>query len=168
MNITVAEISRKQKQFVRLSEEAARVIFYSNFSKDAAKRAAVLDMRYKTTEKLSRVGSIRIRDEEDPERIIAWAVAQRVREARERLGLRQEDLSAKAGIARPNIARLEKGIHMPTLSTLQRIAAALGLDLTALTSPPVGAPEDRLRFREIAEAGLDEWGQTLEREDARK
>ena len=167
MNSVVAEISRKQKQCMRLSEDAARVIFYSDFSKTAVKRAAELDRKYKCGS-ASRVGPIRIRLEEDPERIIAWSVAQRVREARERQGLRQEDLAAKAGIARPNIARLEKGTHMPTLSTLQKVASALSIDMTVLTSSLAASPEDRLRFKEMAEAGTDEWGKILDDEDARK
>ncbi len=116
----------------------------------------------------SPVGPIRIRLEEDPERIIAWSVAQRVREARERQGLRQEDLAAKAGIARPNIACLEKGTHMPTLSTLQKVASALSIDLAVLTSAPAATVDDRQRFKEMAEAGTDEWGKILADEDVRK
>ena len=166
MNTTLMEINRKQKQYMRQSAEAARVIFYSDFSKTAVKRAAELDKKYKCGSS-SRVGPIRIRLEEDPERIIAWSVAQRVREARERQGLRQEDLAAKAGIARPNIARLEKGVHIPTLSTLQKVAFALSIDMTALTSAPAATVEDMQRFKEMAEAGTDEWGKILDDEDAR-
>lgn len=167
MNTTVTEFSRKQKQYMRLSEDAARVIFYSDFSKIAVKRAAVLDRKYKFGSSSS-VGPIRIRLEEDPERIIVWSIAQRVREARERQGLRQEDLAAKAGIARPNIARLEKGTHMPTLSTLQKVASALSIDMTVLTSAPAATVEDRQRFKEMAEAGTDGWRKTLDEEDARR
>jgi len=161
MNSVVAEISRKQKQCMRLSEDAARVIFYSDFSKAAVKRAEELDRKYKCGS-ASRVGPIRIRLEEDPERISAWSVAQRVREARERQGLRQEDLAAKAGIARPNIARLEKGVHMPTLSTLQKVASALSIDMTVLTATPAASAEDMQRFKEMAEAGTDDWGKNLD------
>jgi len=114
------------------------------------------------------IGPIRIRLEEDPERIIAWSVAQRVREARERQGLRQEDLAAKAGIARLNIAHLEKGTHMPTLSTLQKVAFALSIDMNVLTSAPTATAEDRQQFKELAEAGTDEWDKILDDEDARR
>jgi transcriptional regulator with XRE-family HTH domain len=167
MNSVVAEIIKKQKHCMRLSEDAARVIFYSEFSKTAVKRAAELDKKYKCGSS-SPVGPIRIRLEEDPERIIAWSVAQRVREARERQGLRQEDLAAKAGIARPNIARLEKGAHMPTLSTLQKVASALSIDMTVLTATPAATVEDMQRFKEMAEAGTDEWKKILDDEDSRK
>lgn len=167
MNATLTEISRKQKQYMRLSTNAARAIFESGFSATAEKRVAALDRRF-VREVSSAVRKFRIRQEEEPDRVIAWAVAQRVREARERQGLRQEDLAAKAGIARPNIARLEKGVHIPTLATLQKIAVALNIDVNALTASPAATSGDKRRFEGLAEAGLDEWGQTLEQEDSRK
>lgn len=98
-----------------------------------------------------------IRLVEDPKRIIAWAIAQRIREAREKQGLTQEDLAVMVGIARPNIARLEKGIHTPTLSTLKKVANALRLDINIIMSEPEVNKEDRRYFKELAESGLDEW-----------
>lgn len=167
MNTTLTEISRKQKQYMRLSMDAAREIFESNFSATAEKRVAALDKRF-VREVSSTVRKFRIRLEEEPDRVIAWAVAQRVREARERQGLRQEDLAAKAGIARPNIARLEKGVHIPTLATLQKIAVALNIDINVLTASPAVTPEDKLHFAGMAEAGMDEWEKNLDEEDSRK
>ncbi len=167
MNLMLTEISRKQKQYMRLTTDAARAIFESNFSATAEKRVAALDKRY-VREVSSPVRKFRIRLEEEPDRVIAWAVAQRVREARERQGLRQEDLAAKAGIARPNIARLEKGVHIPTLATLQKIAVALNIDINVLTASPTATPDNRLRFEGMAEAGMDEWDKILDEEDSRK
>lgn len=109
---------------------------------------------------------LHIRTEADPKRIIAWAVAQRVREAREKQGLRQDDLAGISGIARPNIVRLEQGRHLPTLTTLKKIADALGLDINSLMVQPAATRGDKLEFRKIAESGLGEWSEKLEIEDS--
>lgn len=108
---------------------------------------------------------ISIRTEEDPKRVIAWAIAQRIREARERQGLRQEDLAKMTGIARPNIVRIEQGRHVPSLTTLRKIADAFHLDISSLTAQPEVTPEDRMKFFEMAESGIAEWGKTLKGED---
>lgn len=59
----------------------------------------------------------------------AFELAERVREARERLGVTQAELAARIGSTQPAIARLEAGGVTPSLVTLRRIAAALGLEL---------------------------------------
>jgi ribosome-binding protein aMBF1 (putative translation factor) len=59
----------------------------------------------------------------------AFALAERVREARERLGIKQAELAARIGRTQPAIARLEGGGITPSLDTLRRIAAALDLEL---------------------------------------
>lgn len=110
---------------------------------------------------------ITIRTEKDPKRVIAWAIAQRVREARERQGLRQEDLAKMTGIARPNIVRIEQGRHVPSLTTLRKIADALHLDISSLTARPEVTSETRMEFFEMAESGVAEWGKALEEEDRR-
>lgn len=43
-------------------------------------------------------------------------------------------LSTHTGIKVPNLSRLEKGRHMPSLETLERIAGAFGLPVAALIS----------------------------------
>lgn len=108
-----------------------------------------------------------IRTEEDPKRVMAWAIAQRVREARERRGLKQDDLAKMTGIARPNIARIEQGRHIPSLMTLKRIADALLTDLNSLTALPVAAAGDRAGLTAMAESGMEEWAKSLEQEDKR-
>jgi transcriptional regulator with XRE-family HTH domain len=52
-------------------------------------------------------------------------VAARVKQLRERRGLTQEALAARAGISRAYLARIETGRHEPTLTTLERLAKAL-------------------------------------------
>ena len=115
---------------------------------------------------MKRLRLFNIRSEEDPKRVIAWAVAQRVRTEGERRRLRQEDLAERADIKRPDIARLEKGRHMPSVATLQKIARALNLDmgdLIAMPTPP--SAEDMLELTKMAVEGLGEWDKQLQRED---
>ncbi len=54
-------------------------------------------------------------------------VSQRIREARERAGLTQEQLSVQSGLPQSHISRLEQGKHSPTAKTLEKIATALKL-----------------------------------------
>lgn len=49
-------------------------------------------------------------------------------EARERAGLTQQDIEARAGIAQETLSRIERG-RMPSLATLQKIADALGVQV---------------------------------------
>lgn len=51
----------------------------------------------------------------------------RVRELRRAAGLTQAELARRTGIHRPNIARVEAGRHTPSLETLARLAAAIGV-----------------------------------------
>jgi HTH-type transcriptional regulator/antitoxin HipB len=59
----------------------------------------------------------------------AFELAERVREARERMQMTQAELAKRIGSAQPAIARLEAGGSTPSFNTLRRIAAALGLNL---------------------------------------
>jgi HTH-type transcriptional regulator/antitoxin HipB len=65
----------------------------------------------------------------------AFALAEAVRRARERLGMTQAKLAARIGSTQPAVARLEAGGVTPSLSTLRRIAAALGLELVVDLRP---------------------------------
>jgi transcriptional regulator with XRE-family HTH domain len=56
----------------------------------------------------------------------------RLKALRERRGLTQEALAAKAGVARAYVARLEIGRHDPSLSRLQVLARALGMKVSKL------------------------------------
>ena len=167
MTIVVAEIRKKQKQLEKQTAKAVNIIFESNFGENACSRVDELIRKYNPETRSLPRRKISIRTEEDPERIIVWAIAQRIRESRERQGLRQEDLAVKSGIARPNIVRLEQGRHMPTLSTLQKIARVLYLDMNSLMAQPEVTQKDRLELSEMAETDLAEWAKQVEEEDAK-
>ena len=54
----------------------------------------------------------------------------RIRSLRLAAGLTQAELARRTGIHRPNIARVEAGRHTPSLETLARLAAAIGVPTT--------------------------------------
>jgi DNA-binding XRE family transcriptional regulator len=57
-------------------------------------------------------------------------LGQRLRQLRKAAGLTQEELSRRTGIHRPNIARVERGRHMPSLETVAKIAFGIGVSPT--------------------------------------
>lgn len=66
---------------------------------------------------------------------LAAEVGERVRAAREAAGLSQRDLAARMGTSQAAIARLEAGGVGATLTTLHRVAVALGLELSVELRP---------------------------------
>jgi transcriptional regulator with XRE-family HTH domain len=66
-------------------------------------------------------------------RIDAGRIAGRVVRRRERLGLKQLELAARAGLSEAYVNRLENGgVRNPKVNDLARVARALGLPLEAL------------------------------------
>jgi ribosome-binding protein aMBF1 (putative translation factor) len=59
----------------------------------------------------------------------AFELAERVRLAREKLGITQAELADRIGSTQPAVARLEAGGVSPSLDTLRKIADALGFEL---------------------------------------
>lgn len=57
-------------------------------------------------------------------------VAARIRLLRTGCGMTQTEAARRAGIHRPIWGRLERGLHVPSLDVLARVAGALGADLT--------------------------------------
>jgi transcriptional regulator with XRE-family HTH domain len=51
-------------------------------------------------------------------------------------GTSQERLAADAGLERRHVGAIERGEENPTVATLDRIAAALGIDITDLFARP--------------------------------
>jgi transcriptional regulator with XRE-family HTH domain len=80
---------------------------------------------------------------EDPEFRAEWertaparAVANRLVAYRAEHSLSQSALARKLGISQPAVARLELGEHLPTLTTLARIARALEIEIAVDFLPP--------------------------------
>jgi len=59
-------------------------------------------------------------------------LAMRIKQLRKRCGLTQEALARSARVSLAYIGRLETGHHDPKLSTLRKLAKALGVPVTAL------------------------------------
>lgn len=61
--------------------------------------------------------------------------AQMLLDARKNAGLSQQELATRLGTNKGYISRLERGLITPTVSTLYRVAAAMGL---AVELKPIG------------------------------
>lgn len=59
-------------------------------------------------------------------------VARNLRKLRVDRRLSQENLAVDAGIDRTYVSRLERGMENPTVAVLERLAAALAVEITAL------------------------------------
>jgi transcriptional regulator with XRE-family HTH domain len=55
-----------------------------------------------------------------------------IREARLNVGISQERLSEQAGLDRTYLSGIERGSRNPTLDSLARLGAALGIELSDL------------------------------------
>lgn len=62
-----------------------------------------------------------------------------LRDARQQRGLTQAELARRAGTSQPAVARYETGVTVPSLATLARLLAALGLRLDVAWAP---APDE--------------------------
>lgn len=56
-----------------------------------------------------------------------FAIIQAIIDARKASGLTQKELSEKTGIAQSDISKLENGSANPSIKTLQRLAAGMGM-----------------------------------------
>jgi transcriptional regulator with XRE-family HTH domain len=74
------------------------------------------------------------RKEADP---IATQIGARIRELREEVGLTQEKLAYEAGLkSKGHLSGIEKGLVIPTLSTLSLLAERLNVELLDLVTFP--------------------------------
>lgn len=71
-----------------------------------------------------------------PERAIIQAII----DARKQSGLTQKELSERTGITQGDISKLERGNANPSLNTLQRLAAGMGMTIK-LEFLPIKATE---------------------------
>ena len=58
-----------------------------------------------------------------------YAIKQAVIDARQASGLTQQQLAVRTGINQADISKLENGSANPSLRTLQRLAAGMGMNL---------------------------------------
>jgi transcriptional regulator with XRE-family HTH domain len=72
---------------------------------------------------------------------ISAAVGQAIRHAREAAGLSMRALARSSEMSQPFLSQVEKGATSPSLSSLYRLAHALGLPPSELM-PPVSAPRE--------------------------
>ena len=70
-------------------------------------------------------------------------VAAHLRERRYELGLTQQEVASAAGTSHSAISRLESGMHTPSLSTLQKIAAVLDEELVLCFQTTVDGEVER-------------------------
>src|SRR5262245_36686152 len=66
--------------------------------------------------------------------------AEKLRERREFAGLSQYALAKLSGLTKQALSRLEMGEREPTWNTVQRLAAALGVDCRAFMDPNLTLP----------------------------
>jgi transcriptional regulator with XRE-family HTH domain len=59
---------------------------------------------------------------------------QRLRELRQKYGVTQQQLSVATGLTEGYISNMERGQKVPSLTTLLRLASALGCKVTTLVS----------------------------------
>jgi len=72
----------------------------------------------------------------DGARRLAQTISERVRALRTERGWSVTELARRAGMAAPNIHRLEAALHVPTTATLVKVAEALEVPLEKLLAAP--------------------------------
>jgi transcriptional regulator with XRE-family HTH domain len=75
---------------------------------------------------------------------IAMRVGQRVRQLRTASGFTQAQLAERAGMATQAVSRIERGERSPTLETVDRLAAALGVRLGVLADAAQTVPRPQV------------------------
>jgi transcriptional regulator with XRE-family HTH domain len=58
----------------------------------------------------------------------------RLRELRQKYGVTQQQLSVSTGLTEGYISNMERGLKVPSLTTILRLAVALGCNVTTLVS----------------------------------
>jgi DNA-binding XRE family transcriptional regulator len=73
-------------------------------------------------------------------RAVDQEIGERVRLERRRRNWTLAELSSHTGIKVPNLSRLERGKHTPSLDTLDKVATAFGLPIVALVAQRAARP----------------------------
>lgn len=69
------------------------------------------------------------------ESVEEFALAREIIKARASAGLSQQELARKMGTTQSVVARLESGHHLPSMSTLKKLAKATGTKLSIHLEP---------------------------------
>ncbi len=78
---------------------------------------------------------------------LAMSVLKALIQAREERALSQAEVARRMGVPQPAVVRLEAGTHSPTLTTVSRYAAAIGVALQVRHQPRPKLARPRLRRR---------------------
>ena len=78
--------------------------------------------------------------------------ARALHHARRRAKLTQRQLAAATGVAQPTIARIERGLEVPRVDTLDRLVRAAGFALEAGLGARPPAGDAAARARELVDA----------------
>jgi transcriptional regulator with XRE-family HTH domain len=73
--------------------------------------------------------------------------AGRLKELRQKARMTQPQLAEKAGLSKAGIAHLEQGLREPSWTTVQALAAALGVDCLAFKAAPAAGTKAARRGR---------------------
>ncbi|MDV6265903.1 helix-turn-helix domain-containing protein [Rhodococcus globerulus] len=76
----------------------------------------------------------------DDETELAVAIGAAVRTRREAAGLSMRALASSAGISQPFLSHLERGLSMPSMVTIYRLATVLNVAPGELMPSPLGSP----------------------------
>ncbi len=91
----------------------------------------------------------------------AYTLAADLIELRQKLGLTQQELATRTGIAQSEISRIERGAIHPTDTTWARLAAALGGEVRIVQRPepvPVRTSRGRRAVATVGGAGAPSTG----------
>ena len=91
---------------------------------------------------------------------------EKVRNRREELGLSQEQLASLAGITRRSIVNYETDVKKPFMSTLRKLAAALGVTIYYLQHDEEEDPQANIEEEPYIQAARDAFGKRAEEEMA--
>jgi transcriptional regulator with XRE-family HTH domain len=71
---------------------------------------------------------------------IACLIGERIRELRKERGLNQEEMSYRSGLHRTEMSQLERGLRLPRVDTLIKVAASLEVNLEELVGQLAWSP----------------------------
>jgi transcriptional regulator with XRE-family HTH domain len=73
----------------------------------------------------------------------------RVKEWRDKRGFTQEELATKSEVTQGMIYKIEKGLTVPSIPVVQRIAAALNIPVSLLIEPNIDILGEAIEIKEL-------------------